>query len=447
MKDINIHNRLMLRCRICDGDGSAVRAGCKLMHSIKGALTVEAAVVLPIILCAFFSVVLLIKTVYTYSLIQHALSETASEMASMGYIYHISGIRDLHDTVRNSVNERSDQFREQINNVFDAFDILRGTGPDSNSGNGTGGMGDYAESFNEIINHTGNIASDPLDELKTIVFHIAGGTFDDAKTQLFLPIVKMYLKKHLKTDNSDVNERLLALDIEGGFEGLDFSESSFFSDTNEDIDIVVRYKMRMPVPIKFTKDLEFVHRVRIKAWMGGDEKTGVLDDNTGSGTVDDIWSLSNFQRGLKIRRNFGANLPDNFPVIAKYENGKAVMIKSMDLTASSYQISGNAAKTLKGYINELAKYRGQNEPWGRDDIVIRSSDIRQKELLLVIPENELSDELEHMLSNMVQYADSKGIQLVIKRYGMKIIKEDEGDGADNGEAGSGGTETDDSRPR
>ena len=44
MKDINIHNRLMLRCRICDGDGSAVRAGCKLMHSIKGALTVEAAV-------------------------------------------------------------------------------------------------------------------------------------------------------------------------------------------------------------------------------------------------------------------------------------------------------------------------------------------------------------------------------------------------------------------
>jgi len=429
----------MLRGWIRDGDGSGGRAGCKLMHCIEGALTVEAAVVLPLILCAFFSVVFLIKTVYAYSLIQHALSETASEMASMGYIYHISGIRDLHDTVRDSVNERSDQLREQINGVFYAFDILRGGDADS-SGNGTRDLGDFAESFNQLINHTGNIASDPLNELKTIAFYIAGGTFDDAKTQLFLPIVKLYMKKHLKTDNlPDVNERLLALNIEDGFDGLDFSDSSFFSDANEDIDIVVRYKMRMPVPIKFTKELEFVHRVRMKAWMGGDEKTGVLDENSGSDIVDDIWSLSNFQRGLKIRRNFGANLPDNFPVIAKYENGKAVMIKSMDLTAASYQNAGNAAKTLKGYINELAKYKGQNEPWGRDDIVIRNTEIRQKELLLVIPENELTDELELMLSNMVQYADSKGVQLVIKRYGMKIIKEDEGNGSDNGETSSLGS--------
>ena len=46
----------------------------------------------PDAVCAF-SVIFLIRTAYTYSLIQHAISETASEMASAGYIYQVSGIR------------------------------------------------------------------------------------------------------------------------------------------------------------------------------------------------------------------------------------------------------------------------------------------------------------------------------------------------------------------
>ena len=70
-----------------------------IRSAARGAATLEAAIVLPLLLCAFFSVVFLVKTVYTYSLIQHAISETATEIASAGYIYHISGIRDLHDIV------------------------------------------------------------------------------------------------------------------------------------------------------------------------------------------------------------------------------------------------------------------------------------------------------------------------------------------------------------
>lgn len=427
MKDIDDHSRQILQYESTNGSGG--RTGIRSMHGRTGALTVEAAIVMPIILCAFFSVVFLIKTVYAYSLIQHALSETAGEMASMGYIYHISGIRDLHDTIRNGVNERSELFRVQIDSAFEAFNILRGDNADGETGSGSA-------DFSDIFNYSANIATDPLDELKAIAFYIAGGTINDTKTQLFMPIVKLYMKKNLTDDRcTDVNKRLLALNIEGGFDGLDFSDSSFFSDINEDIDIVVRYKMRIPIPIKFTNDLEFEHRVRVKAWMGGDEKTGVLGGETESNAADDIWSLSNFQRGLKIRRKFGANLPDNFPVIAKYESGKAVMIKSMDLTAASYQNTGKAEKTLKGYINELARYEGQNDPWGRDDIVIRSTEIRQKELLLVIPENELSEGLELMLANMVRYADTRGVKLSINRYGRKITVDN--NEAESGEAHSG----------
>ena len=400
-----------------------------------GAVTLEAAIVLPVLLCAFFSVIFLIRTIYTYYLIQHAISETASEMASAGYIYHISGIRDLHDTVRDAINDRSDLLMDQAESVVDAFGYLSGLDLDQDIGGGYEDpdlVGDVAEKFRKIIDYSRDIAADPLDELKTIACYIAGGTFDDAKTQLFIPATKLYMKKYLVTeDMPDVNERLYSLNIVDGFSGLDFSESSFLSDRNEDIDIVVRYRVRLPLPIKFADDLEIVQRARVKAWLGGDTKKGVLGKNTDSSEpVDDIWSLSNFQRGLKIRRLFGANLPNSFPVIAKYEAGKAVMIKSMDLTAASYQKGNTAERTLKGYLNELREYQGQEKPWGSDGIVIKKSEIKHRELLLVIPQNELSDTIEMMLTDIVRYAESIGIDMIIERFGMKRMEEDESGGRD-----------------
>ena len=394
----------------------------------KGAVTLEAAIVLPVVLCAFFSVVFLIRAAYTYSLIHHALSETALEMASAGYIYHISGIRDLHDTVRNTINDRTEFLEDQAGIVVDAFGYLYGSDSDlpANTGWNPAGPGleDVEEKFSRIFDYTKDIAADPLDEIKTIACCIAGGTFDDMKTQLFIPIVRLYMKKHLVTDDiTDAEERLRSLNVVDGLSGLDFSGSSFLSDRNEDIDIVVRYRIRLPLPIRFTGDLEIVQRARARAWLGGDTKKGVLGDDRDSPGGDDIWSLSNFQRGLKIRRIFGANLPDSFPVIARYEAGRAVMIKSMDITAASYQNGGTVEKTLKRYLKELREYQGQDKPWGRDGIVIRKEDIRKKELLLVIPENKADDAIEAVLYDVVRYADSIGINMVIERYGIKHTEE------------------------
>ncbi len=407
--------------------------------SRSGAMTVEAALILPVLLCAFFTVVFFIKAVYTYELIGHALNETASEMASAGYLYHISGIRDIHDTVRNGIGDKSDVFKNQVDSVFDAYNSLKSI--ENSVKQGSDGSADSAglianaeEQFQSIINQAESVVSDPLEEVKSIACYIAGGVFDDAKTQLFTPITKLYMKKYLVTESvADADERLRSLNIVDGFDGLDFSESSFLSDSGEYIDIVVRYRLNLALPVKFTPDLEFVQRARVKAWMGGDETQAVLE-----GSKEDIWSLSNFQRGLKIRRLFGANLPTSFPVIAKFANGKAVMIKSMDLTAASYQAGDNAERTLKGYLNELVKYKGQEKPWGSDDILILEKDITNRELLLVIPKNELSDANEKLLSDMADIAASKGVSLVVERYGVK--------GSGKSDAGNPGDTANSSEP-
>lgn len=399
-----------------------------------GAMTLEAALIMPVLLCAFFSVVFLIKAVYTYEMVQHALDETASEIASAGYIYHVSGIRDIHDTVRNDINDRSDLFKEQVGSIFDTYNSLKNI--NSSLGQGFPNIRDSAdllsnagENFAKMLDEAEIAASNPLDELKSIACYIASGAFDNAKTQLFTPIVKLYMKKYLVSESTaDVNERLRELNIIGGFDGMDFSESSFLDDRGENIDIIVRYHIKLPLPIQFSSGLQFVQRVRVKAWMGGDESHGVLGDTV---AAEDIWSLDNFQRGRKIQRLFGANLPSNFPVIAKFESGKAVMIKSMDLTAASYQKGDHAQKTLKGYMDELAAYQGQEKPWGSSGTVIHKEDIKSREMLLVIPENKLSDANEKLLSDMAVTASFQGITLVVKRYGTKITESNEEDSVES----------------
>lgn len=402
--------------------GKAMR---RRASSKMGSVTLEAALALPFLLCAFFSVVFIIKAVYTYEMVQHALDETASGIASSGYIYHISGVRDLHDTARDGVNDRAELFKGQIDSVFAAYSSIKNMGNGPGSGlpdisNGADMLSQAGEAFDNMVREAEKAASDPLEELKSIACYIASGAFDDAKTELFTPVVKLYMKKHLVSGSaSDIDERLEALNIAGGFGGMDFSESSFLADSGENIDIVVRYRIKLPLPIRFVSDFVLVQRARVKAWMGGDESTGVLED-----AADDLWSLSNFQRGRKIQRIFGANLPFNFPVIAGFENGKAVMIKSMDLTAESYQKGDHALDALMGYVEELAGYGGQEKPWGGSGTVIRKKDIREKELLLVIPENKLSDANEKLLSDMSGIARSRGISLVVKRYGTKANDED-----------------------
>lgn len=58
--------------------------------------------------------------------------------------------------------------------------------------------------------------------------------------------------------------------------------------------------------------------------------------------------------------------------------------------------------------------------------------MRQKELILVIPKNKLSDGNEALLNDIVRYADSMGINMIIERYGMKRMEDSADESIDEG---------------
>lgn len=365
----------------------------------RASVTVEAAIVFPVFICLIISIIFIIKVVYVHGLIQHAISETANQIADMGYVFYISGAGDIHNNFRDGMDSRAELFRRHSADIMDSLDKL----------GGISGSKKIEDTIEEI-------AENPMEELKSIGFAIVSEAFSDIKTQVFLPAVRLNLKKYLKSeDDTDINTKLLGLNIENGFNGLDFSESSFLENQNNDIDIIVKYKMSLPLPVKLFPKILIVQRASARIWVGEGEAAQANED--------DIWSLSNFERGTKLRNIFGANLPGNFPVIAGFKGGTANMIKSMDLTADSYQTQSAVKKKVYEYIDELANYQGQEKPWGSNKIVIKREEITQRKLTLIIPGNTLSSEINSELSKCIEYANSRGVNLSIEKYGMKKIDE------------------------
>ena len=339
----------------------------------KGSIVLETAIVLPIFISVILSITLLIKIIYTHEVIQYAISQTANELAAYSYLYHLSGVEGIHNEMQQKIEEIPMEF--------------------------------------EIP-----------DEIKHIFHSIIKGAYNDTLSQLCIPIAKICLKKYLITDKiEDPDERLKTLDIVDGFEGLDFSMSGFFEGDNDNIHIVVRYKIDIPTPVKIFPLLTIIQKASVRGWLGGDEKNYAKKDDE---KQEDIWSLDNFTRGKKIREIFGANLPFTFPVIARFDfaSGTATMIKSMDLTLKSYQNPKILSRKIKLYIGNLQAYSGQEVPWGKNQIIIKNNNIIKKELILVIPNNEITSEIEFEIEQCVLYANNKNIHLNVKKYGHKIIK-------------------------
>lgn len=138
-----------------------------------------------------------------------------------------------------------------------------------------------------------------------------------------------------------------------------------------------------------------------------------FNDAEEEGVEDNIWSEHQLYRGRYFRKEFGANLPLHFPTIAKFKNGKATSIKSIDLTAPSYQSQLNLSKKIDSYARKLEKFYGVDN-WGQKNITIKSNEINSKELLLVIPENSADTSLITLKERKAYWA-KRGIEINIHK--------------------------------
>src|SRR6185437_15336185 len=125
-------------------------------------------------------------------------------------------------------------------------------------------------------------------------------------------------------------------------------------------------------------------------WRSGDKRSaamGALAVLPGEKLLGSVWKMGAVLRGRAIEQMLGANLPRTFPVIDKFANGLATSIKSLDLTAKSYQKAEALASKINGYVDKLADFNGAKLGGAE----VKGSEITSRELQLAVPAGSITD--------------------------------------------------------
>ena len=113
-------------------------------------------------------------------------------------------------------------------------------------------------------------------------------------------------------------------------------------------------------------------------------------------------------RGEAIEVALGKNLPGNYPVIDKFENGVATSIKSMDLSSKTYSNPGEIGRIGQGYIDKVADFQGAR--WDR--VNIAPGDITGRALDLAVPPGA-TEAQQSALQGLMEYGENAGVKVRI----------------------------------
>ncbi len=356
----------------------------KNLKKIKGALTLEAAIVLPIFICAIVSVAFFTKVIYVHEIMQQAINEVATNMAQTSYVLYAAGIN--HHDVKDGT---------QV--ILESVDAM--VFPENQQDTD-------AEKFQQTL--FDEVLHDSAYEvvIEEIQNYFRGNINDEILLQQSLQLItKILVKNQLKTMQADVDKRLKALHIVDGYQGLDFTKSRFFTKDTEDIDIVLMYQVKLPLPFNVLPDIHIAQRAVTRAWLDGAKETVQGEEKI------DIWALDRWERGRHIQQMqpYKRNVPDNFPTITRFENGVASKVRSINLNDVSYQNNSQVRSQINAEIRKLDGFEGAK----RSGVSIQKEDISAKEVIIVFPKGTIRESLVDTLEQCKEYAAQRGIALRI----------------------------------
>lgn len=232
---------------------------------------------------------------------------------------------------------------------------------------------------------------------------VTGETPDDEITELILNgIYGISLKKQIQdhynqlcAKNSTFRSLIYAHD--------EFIESSVFEDG---IRLTSTYSIYTPFRI-----IQKQFTIPLRLWDHGDH-SGKIEESEDA----NIWDYDNFNRGKVLRRRFGGNLPFGFPVLSGYSNGNILIIKSMDLTAATWESPQEVKVQMQESIDAVSSYQGTSGTWGEEKITINSKDIRGRFVIFIIPQNTQMEKYSRIFDEIRNARTEVGMQIEIIPY-------------------------------
>lgn len=336
----------------------------KRLRENKGALTIEASISYSVFLMIIVTILYLMRIVYAYGLVQHAVGQTAKELSMYTYVYQVTGMNEAYQSIQNSTSGRTEQFNEDAENIVSLYESLAG----GSVGNGYSGT------------------TNPVEILKNVGSVLVGEASTEANNQMFEAVVRPMIAGYIGADSrgNSADQRLQDLQVVGGIKGLDLSSSSFCED-GVTVDIVVCYTIDPLLPVDILPEMNLVNRACVRGMSG---KTVFERQATGQQEEQSVWDMeNNMQRGKAIQdQEHTRNLPDKFPVYSAYNasSGVATAERSINLQDPSYQKRSNIVSRISGKCSAMTNFRKTSY----DGVTLDPADIKKQELIIYIPSSK-----------------------------------------------------------
>lgn len=347
----------------------------------RGVLTVEATISFTIFMMVILTILFIMRIVYAYALIQHAVSQTAKELSMYTYLYQVSGLGGMVGELQNGAKEGEEQFNADAESIVKIYEEL--------AGNWDG------ETLENVKEEAGNLTTDPMKILGNVKDAIVGNASRDLVNSSFSEISRAMMAGYIAADSdgAGADQKLKDLQVIGGLGGLNFSASSFFED-GQTIDIAVCYTLDPILPIDLMPEMNLMNRASIRGMSGASMFQAI------SQTKQSVWDEPSVKRGKKIQQEEGVrNLPDNFKTFSAYneKTGEAIAELSIDLRSDSYQKESGISSVLRAKCRKIDEF----DQYTLNGYTLNSDQIRSKRLIIYIPSSTDTRNVDRTLFDRV----------------------------------------------
>lgn len=192
---------------------------------LKGLLTVEAALVLPIFIYAILAIVYFLQILWLQENLQNGITETGYFAAKYGYVYDYMHNYEGNHSIKPPEESISKSQGNRVNNVPE----------------------DYTDNEEKTFD-------DIRDKLENSVEGLIAKAIDST-------FYKIKLKDYV--DVESINQSC----IQGGYSGIHTYLSSFMEE-EDTIDIILVYKVKLPLLFIKVDGFPMVQRVKLRGWSG-----------------------------------------------------------------------------------------------------------------------------------------------------------------------------------
>lgn len=244
----------------------------------KGLASVEAAISLTIFVLAFLAILSIIHMCYVEARVNSALCHAAKEMSQYSYFYDLIGADDAVAAMRNNSETIVNAFSTFTTAMDDTTTAISSSTSELNSliengfsaDNFKNGIGTLQNSYSTISANIKSVEetimaakSDPKTYLVSLAAWAGGKLADEANNIMAACLSRAMTARHFESTD------LEKLGVAGGFDGINFKNSSMFTEAEPKvIRIVVVYELKLADYIPFDISITISQSAVTRAWFG-----------------------------------------------------------------------------------------------------------------------------------------------------------------------------------